>query len=96
MIRGVVYQEYSHQRFQISPTVLSSDEISDDRLEQLELDIGLFKELGVNAIFVCQCERLCSLLKLADLLIDTINNAKCHDKAMKMLEKAGIYVLAVG
>lgn len=46
MIRGVVYQDYEQP-----PPV---DAIADDRLSQLRHDIELFRELGLNAIFVCQ------------------------------------------
>ena len=41
-IRGVAYQVHS-----------TLDPISDDRLAELRDDIRLFKELGLNTLFVC-------------------------------------------
>jgi hypothetical protein len=41
-VRGVAYQVRS-----------VFDSISDDRLPQLKHDITLFKELGLNTLFVC-------------------------------------------
>lgn len=54
MIRGVVYQDYSHHVSATSHDKPPNDEIADDRLAQLEHDMGLFEELGINAIFVCK------------------------------------------
>lgn len=55
-VRGVVYQLYRNYGAvdPISNERLSQlDPISDERLPQLEHDILLFKELGVNTLFVC-------------------------------------------
>jgi hypothetical protein len=45
-VRGVVYQEHSFA----DPI----DPITDDRLPELERDIALFAELGINTILVCK------------------------------------------
>jgi hypothetical protein len=42
LVRGVSYQVPGTQ-----------DPISDDRLPQLEQDVLLFKELGLNTIYIC-------------------------------------------
>ncbi|CAD0110411.1 unnamed protein product, partial [Aureobasidium uvarum] len=71
-VRGVVYQpEDKLQRGVIN------DPISDDRILELKQNIVLFKELGINTIYIY-----------------FIDNNKQHDKAMKLLEEAGIYVVA--
>lgn len=57
LIRGVVYQSYDRPVTANSSRTALDDDIADDRLGQLEHDVGLFKELGVNAIFVCQSAR---------------------------------------
>jgi hypothetical protein len=43
IVRGVAYQVRS-----------TLDPISDDRLTELKDDILLFKELGLNTLFVCK------------------------------------------
>jgi hypothetical protein len=43
IIRGVVYQPQG-----------TDDPISDDHLPQLEHDVLLFKELGLNTLYICK------------------------------------------
>jgi hypothetical protein len=45
LVRGVAYQ--------VVEIGSSVDPISDDRVPQLERDVILFKELGVNTLHVC-------------------------------------------
>jgi len=71
-IRGVVYQPKD-----ITQRGIINDPISDDRILELERNIVLLKELGVNTLHIY-----------------SIDNQKQHDKAMKLLESAGIYVVA--
>ena len=49
LVRGVVYQP-SEQPMPNGPI----DPIADDRLDRLKHDIALFKDLGINTIFVCK------------------------------------------
>ncbi|KAH0402784.1 glycolipid anchored surface protein GAS1, partial [Aureobasidium melanogenum] len=70
-VRGIVYQPRGDWQRGVT-----NDPISDDRILELEQNVVLFKELGINTIFVY-----------------SIDNAKQHDKAMKLLEEAGIYVV---
>lgn len=47
-IRGVVYQTSGDWQQGIV-----NDPISDDRLPQLEQNVQLFKELGINTLYIC-------------------------------------------
>jgi hypothetical protein len=51
LVRGVVYQ-LAFDRFGGD----KHDAISDHRLSRLEADLELFKELGINTIFVCRSQ----------------------------------------
>ncbi|KAI0123178.1 glycolipid anchored surface protein [Xylariales sp. AK1849] len=73
LLRGVVYQLGRGRGNGHSPV---SDPLADERLEYVEKSLPLFKELGLNTLFIY-----------------SIDNTKNHDAAMKLLEKAGIYVL---
>lgn len=47
-VRGVVYQSSGDwQQGEVN------DPISDDRLPQLEQNVRLFKELGINTLYIC-------------------------------------------
>ncbi len=85
-VRGVAYQ-----------VEIGVDPIADDYLPSLERDVLLFKELGLNTVYVCQYEHHDLMISACALTIPTvkIDNTKSHDKAMKLLEEAGIYVLTV-
>lgn len=48
LIKGVVYR--LHGEGPIDPLV-------DDRLDDLQRDISLFKELGLNTLFICESSR---------------------------------------
>lgn len=80
------------------------DPLAEDRLEELETSIPLFKELGLNTLFVCRSlnERLLfhpsqgGSLSYIPGKTDFIEPSKNHDAAMDLLAKAGIYVVAVG
>lgn len=52
LVRGVVYQADDFERHQngINGQI---DMVNDERLERLGHDIELFKELGLNTIYVC-------------------------------------------
>jgi hypothetical protein len=54
LVKGVVYQANHSDDF--SPW--GRDLISDDRLAQLEDDIHLFQELGINTVLICKSTRL--------------------------------------
>ncbi|KAK6000292.1 hypothetical protein QM012_003924 [Aureobasidium pullulans] len=71
-VRGVVYQPRGEQQ-----GGGINDPISDDRILELEQNVELFKELGINTLYIY-----------------SIDNERSHDKAMKLLEEAGIYVVA--
>jgi hypothetical protein len=49
-VRGVVYQEQDSDDFSLA----HRDIISDDRIEQLRNTVRLFRELGLNVIYVCE------------------------------------------
>ncbi|THX49022.1 hypothetical protein D6D06_08782 [Aureobasidium pullulans] len=72
-VRGVVYQP---QKNNLQPGEVN-DPIADDRIHELERNVSLLTELGINTIFIY-----------------FIDNQKPHDRAMKLLEQAGIYVVA--
>lgn len=73
-VRGVVYQP---QKNNPQPGEVN-DPIADDRIHELERNVSLLTELGINTLFIY-----------------FIDSQKPHDKAMKLLEQAGIYVVAV-
>jgi hypothetical protein len=50
LVRGVVYQSHEQGPF----TLEGRDLMESDRLAQLRHDVGLFKELGVNTVYVCK------------------------------------------
>lgn len=85
-----MYQYHDSDDFSLA----GRDVISDDHLEQLQHDLRLFQELGVNAIYVCTFMLELTRSYSADLQ-DSIDYTKPHVQAMKMLEDAGIYVLIV-
>ena len=62
-VRGVVYQEHDS----VDCSLAGRDVISDDHLEQLRHDLLLFRELGVNAVYVCRFEQGDEMLESADL-----------------------------
>ncbi|TIA00199.1 hypothetical protein D6C88_00262 [Aureobasidium pullulans] len=72
-VRGVVYQP---QKNNLQPGEVN-DPIADDRIHELEQNVSLLTELGINTLFIY-----------------FIDSQKPHDKAMKLLEQAGIYVVA--
>ncbi|THW03902.1 hypothetical protein D6D26_03134 [Aureobasidium pullulans] len=72
-VRGVVYQP---QKNNLQPGEVN-DPIADDRIHELEQNISLLTELGINTLFIY-----------------FIDSQKPHDKAMKLLKQAGIYVVA--
>lgn len=49
-MRGVVYQSYDDNDFSLA----GRDLLKDESLPQLQHDVGLLKELGVNTIYVCR------------------------------------------
>jgi hypothetical protein len=53
-VKGVVYQANHSDDF----SLWGRDLISDDRLAQLEDDVHLFQELGINTILICKSARL--------------------------------------
>ncbi|PSR92038.1 Glucanosyltransferase-domain-containing protein [Coniella lustricola] len=67
LIKGVVYRLHEQD---------VQDPLVDARLQDLERDIHLFRELRLNVLFV-----------------DHIDPEQTHDRAMKALADAGIYVL---
>jgi len=50
LVRGVVYQAHNNDDFSLA----GRDMLKDDCLAQLQHDVGLFKELGINTIYVCR------------------------------------------
>lgn len=54
LVRGVVHQP--HDMWQQSPTGRTTITwpLKDELLPRLEHDVGLFTELGVNTIYVCE------------------------------------------
>jgi hypothetical protein len=48
-VRGVVYQAYDND----DSSLAGRDMLQESRLPQLQYDVGLFKELGVNTIYIC-------------------------------------------
>lgn len=57
-VRGVVYQLSHHL----------GDPICDERLEGLAQDVALFKELGINTIYVCMRAQASLWPKSADIM----------------------------
>lgn len=55
IINGVVYQPHRVSR-EAGPSI--PDPLTDDQLEELEKSIPLFKELGLNTLFVCKYAHL--------------------------------------
>lgn len=49
-VKGVVYQAHYSDDF----TPGGRDLISDDRFTQLQHDVRLFQELGINALLICK------------------------------------------
>lgn len=47
-VRGVVYQPRGDEQ-----QGLTNDPIADDRLPELEQSVELFKELGINTLYIC-------------------------------------------
>ncbi|KAH0363540.1 glycolipid anchored surface protein GAS1, partial [Aureobasidium melanogenum] len=70
-IRGVTYYPKDNRHDPIF-----DDPIADDCISVLEQNVVLFKELGINTLYIY-----------------AIDNTKQHDKAMKLLQEAGIYVV---
>lgn len=85
-----MYQDHDSDDFSLG----GRDLISDDRLGQLQHDIRLFQELGVNTIYVCEFMSNYATIEFADQQ-DTIDYTKAHAKAMELLEEANIYVIIV-
>jgi hypothetical protein len=49
-VRGIVSQDYNNNDFSLA----GRDLLQDDRLAQLQHEVDLFKELGVNTLHVCR------------------------------------------
>jgi hypothetical protein len=49
-VKGVVYQAYNDGDYSLG----GRDLVSDDRLAQLQNDLHLFQELGVNTLLICK------------------------------------------
>ena len=56
-MRGVVYQAHNDDDFSLA----GRDMLQESRLSQLQHDVELFKELGVNTIYVCRSS-ICSIV----------------------------------
>ena len=52
MIKGVVYQ---NDRRTLRSRI--ADPIADDCIDELKRDVELFKELGLNTLFICMTSR---------------------------------------
>lgn len=52
IINGAVFQPRKASAQEDLPSI--PDPLADDRLEELEKSIPLFKELGLNTLFVCR------------------------------------------
>jgi hypothetical protein len=50
LVRGVVYQAYNNDDFSLA----GRDLLKDECLAQLQHDIVLFKELGINTLYICR------------------------------------------
>ncbi|KEQ63463.1 glycolipid anchored surface protein GAS1 [Aureobasidium melanogenum CBS 110374] len=70
-VRGVVYYPKDNRH-----NPIFNDPIADDCISMLEQNVVLFKELGINTLYIY-----------------SVDNTKQHDKAMKLLQEAGIYVV---
>lgn len=57
-----MYQEHDSDDFSLG----GRDLISDDRLGQLQHDIRLFQELGVNTIYICEFMSNYATIEFAD------------------------------
>jgi hypothetical protein len=50
LVQGVVYQAYNNDDFSLA----GRDLLKDECLAQLQHDVGLFKELGINTLYICR------------------------------------------
>jgi hypothetical protein len=50
LVRGVVYQAYNNDDFSLA----GRDLLKDECLDQLQHDLRLFEELGINTLYICR------------------------------------------
>ncbi|KAI5926006.1 glycolipid anchored surface protein [Camillea tinctor] len=70
LIKGVVYQQHNHNNEGSSSPESDLDPLADDQLEDLRLSIPLFKELGLNTLFVYTIDETKNHDAAMDLLAD--------------------------
>lgn len=91
-MKGVVYRLHDEH---------DADPLADARIHDLERDVTLFKDLGLNLLFVGMYRLCCHSVNteqttLAILtIVDHIDPSCNHNQSMKLLADAGIYVLIV-
>jgi len=52
-VRGIVSQDYNNHDFSLA----GRDLLQDDRLAELQHEVDLFKELGVNTLHICRSDK---------------------------------------
>ncbi|KAI1848576.1 hypothetical protein JX265_011570 [Neoarthrinium moseri] len=93
LLRGVVYQMKGARPNGHSPT---QDPLGDDMLEDLKRSLPLLEELRLNTLFVCTLLFPFMWSTAYTPREDSIDHTKSHEKTMKLLADAGIYVIFVG